>query len=144
MHFACEQWLPAPRDEVFAFFSDAVNLEAITPPWLHFRIVTPAPVRIERGTVIEYRLRVHGIPVRWGSVIAVWDPPRAFVDEQLRGPYRRWRHTHTFAAERGGTTVRDSVDYDVPFAWFAGWLVERDVRRIFEYRRRALHERFGR
>ncbi len=143
MRFTCEQWLPAPRDAVFAFFSNAANLEAITPAWLHFKTLTPEPLSIARGTIIDYRLRLHGIPFHWRSEIAVWDPPRQFVDEQQRGPYKRWIHTHTFIAERGGTTVRDTVDYDIPFAWLARRFVERDIRRIFEYRKRVLLNRFS-
>src|SRR5262245_50001712 len=102
MHFECEQWLPAPREEIFEFFSRAENLEAITPPWLRFRLITPSPIEIRRGTHIDYRLRVHAVPVRWQSEITAWEPPASFVDEQRRGPYRRWVHTHTFVAERNG------------------------------------------
>jgi ligand-binding SRPBCC domain-containing protein len=144
MQFKSEEWLPAPRPDVFRFFADASNLEAITPPWLHFRLVTPVPVDIRQDAVIDYRLRVHGIPIRWQSVITVWDPPHRFVDEQRRGPYRRWVHTHDFIEERGGTTVRDSVEFDVPLAPLSRWFVERDVRRIFAYRRDALRARFSR
>lgn len=144
MRFECEQWLPAPRDDVFRFFSDAANLQAITPPWLHFEMVTPQPVDIRRGTVIDYRLRIHGIPIRWQSLITTWSPPERFVDEQRRGPYKRWVHTHEFVEERGGTTVRDSVDFAVPLAFVTRRFVERDIRRIFAYRSAALSERFGR
>ena len=138
MRFECEQWVPAPRDEVFRFFSDAANLEQITPPWLHFEVSTPRPVHVRQGTLIDYRLRLHGVPIRWQSEISVWDPPYRFVDEQRRGPYRRWVHTHSFIDEAGGTTVRDAVDYDVPFAIIARWFVARDIRRIFAFRLRAL------
>jgi len=143
MRFECEQWLPASRSDVFRFFSDAANLQAITPPWLHFRIVSPQPIAIGAGTVIDYRLRVHGIPIRWQSLITAWQPPDRFVDEQRRGPYRRWVHTHDFVEERGGTTVRDAVDFEVPFAPLAGPIVARDVRRIFAYRSASLSARFS-
>jgi ligand-binding SRPBCC domain-containing protein len=141
--FECEQWVPASRDGVFRFFSEASNLQRITPPWLHFKVVTPTPIPIGLGTVIDYRLRVHGIPIRWQSVIPIWEPPIRFVDEQRRGPYTRWVHTHTFIDDRGGTMVKDSVVFDVPFVFVAGWFVMRDVRQIFAYRRQRLVELFG-
>jgi ligand-binding SRPBCC domain-containing protein len=131
-------WLPAARDDVFRFFSDAANLQALTPSWVHFRMLTRQPIAMEDGTLIDYRIRVHGIPIRWQSRITRWDPPRGFVDEQTRGPYRRWVHTHTFAEDRGGTTVGDSVEFDVAFGFLAGRFVMRDVRRIFAYRQDVL------
>ncbi len=142
MRFHCEQWLPVPRAEVFRFFSEAANLQEITPPWLHFRIVS-LPDSLREGTLIDYRLRVHGVPLRWQSAITTWDPPRRFVDEQRRGPYRRWVHTHDFLEARGGTTVTDAVEFDVPFAPLTRPFVARDIRRIFEYRREALKRRLG-
>lgn len=134
-----ELWLPREPDEVFPFFADAFNLEAITPPWLRFRILTPAPIEMRQGAVIDYRLRFRGVPVQWRSEITAWDPPHRFVDEQRRGPYQRWIHEHTFETIRGGTLVRDHVDYAVP----GGRLVERlfvagDLDRIFDYRHEAL------
>ena len=142
MRFTSELWLPRPRDEVFQFFSDAANLEALTPPWLHFEILTPAVV-LRRGVLIDYRLRLYGIPLRWQSEISRWDPPDCFVDEQRRGPYRRWVHTHVFAEERGGTRISDAVEFEVPFGWLAGWWVRRNVRKIFAFRTHALKSRFG-
>jgi ligand-binding SRPBCC domain-containing protein len=142
MRFESELWLPRPRDEVFQFFSDAANLEALTPPWLHFQILTPSVV-LRPGVRIDYRLRLYGVPLRWQSEITRWEPPDMFVDEQRRGPYRRWVHTHTFVDERGGTRVRDTVEFEAPFGWLSGWLVMRDVRRIFAFRTRALAQRFG-
>jgi ligand-binding SRPBCC domain-containing protein len=143
--FETALWLPQPREVVFAYFSDAANLQAITPPWLHFHILTPLPIAMRAGALIDYRLRVHGVPLRWRTRIAVWEPPFRFVDEQLRGPYRRWVHEHTFEAVDGGTLCRDRVEYDVP----GGRLIERlfvrrDVEQIFAYRRQRLEERFGR
>src|SRR3954451_64976 len=91
-----EQILPGAPDEVFPFFADARNLEAITPPLLRFRVTTPEPIEMGAGTLLEYRLRIHGIPVRWRTLIEDWAPPHRFVDTQLRGPYARWHHTHTF------------------------------------------------
>jgi ligand-binding SRPBCC domain-containing protein len=126
---------------VFDFFSDAFNLELLTPPWLQFRVITPAPIAMQQGTVIDYRLRLRGIPVRWESQVTVWEPPYRFVDEQLRGPYRRWVHHHTFVESDGGTLARDHVDYAVPGGVLVRkLLVERDLRKIFQYRQQKLRE----
>jgi ligand-binding SRPBCC domain-containing protein len=136
--------LPRPLAEVFAFFSDARNLQTITPDWLHFSILTPAPIEMRVGTLIDYWLRVRGLPLRWRSEITVWQPPHRFVDEQRRGPYRQWIHEHAFEAVAGGTLCRDSVRYAV----FGGKIVERlfvrrDVKTIFDHRERKLRELFG-
>ncbi|MGH9140934.1 MAG: SRPBCC family protein [Vicinamibacterales bacterium] len=143
MRLRSDLWPPRPLDEVFAFFSDATNLEALTPPWLHFRILTPKPIGMHRGTLLEYRIRLHGIPISWQSEISVWDPPRQFVDVQRRGPYRRWEHTHSFADQGGGTTVGDLVDFEVPLGWLVGGFVMRDVKQIFAFRRQVLLQRFA-
>lgn len=136
--------LPAAREDVFAFFSQAENLEQLTPPWLRFRIQTPVPIEMREGALIDYRLRVRGIPIRWRSEITVWDPPHRFVDEQRRGPYRAWIHEHRFVAEEGGTRCDDIVHFDVHGGMpVARLFVIPDVRRIFEYRQRRLAERFG-
>lgn len=142
-----ELWVPQPRDRVFEFFSEPQNLDDLTPPWLRFSIVTPRPVQMRAGALIDYRLRVHGLPMRWRSEITVWEPPYRFVDEQRHGPYRVWRHEHAFTQVDGGTLIRDHVRYAVP-GWIAAPLVHRlivrrDVRRIFDYRRAAMLERFG-
>lgn len=131
--------IPRPRGEVFAFFADAANLQRITPPWLKFRVLTPTPIAMAEGTLIDYRLRLHGVPLSWRTRISAWEPPHRFVDEQLRGPYRRWVHEHVFVEEDGGTTCLDRVEYAVP----GGALVDRlfvrpDVERIFAFRRDAL------
>jgi ligand-binding SRPBCC domain-containing protein len=141
MQINSDLWLPRPREQVFAFFANASNLEAITPPWLHFHILDPAIV-IHAGARIDYRLRLHGIPLKWQSEISGWDPPNCFVDEQRKGPYRRWVHTHTFADERGGTRISDSVEFEVPFGWLVGGFVMRDVRKIFAFRQQALLKLF--
>jgi ligand-binding SRPBCC domain-containing protein len=142
MRFTSELWLPRPRDEVFLFFSDAANLEALTPPWVHFEILTPGVI-LRRGVRIDYRLRIYGIPLRWQSEISHWEPPERFVDEQRRGPYRSWVHSHTFAEERRGTRISDAVEFEVPFEWLTGGFVMRDVRKIFAFRTQALKDRFG-
>ena len=139
-----EVWIPYPRKEVFEFFSRAENLEALTPRWLQFRIVSPTPIGVKTGTRIRYRLRLYGIPLRWESEISAWEPPHRFVDEQRSGPYRLWIHEHEFLDHEQGTTIRDSVRYSV----IANVLVNRllvapDLRRIFEFRRQRIVEIFS-
>lgn len=135
-----EQLLPVGVERAFEFFSRAENLEAITPPWLRFRVTTPAPIEMEAGTLIEYRLRLHGIPIRWRTRIEEWDPPRGFVDRQLQGPYRLWHHTHRFEpAGEDRTLMVDVVRYGHrlgPLGPLAeALIVKRDLARIFDYRR---------
>jgi ligand-binding SRPBCC domain-containing protein len=143
--FESELWLPRARAEVFPFFADVGNLERITPPWLHFRVLTPPPVVMGEGAVIDYRLRVRGLPLRWRARISAWEPPGRFVDEQLRGPYRMWVHEHTFAEERGGVRCRDHVRYAVPGGALVDALVgRRDVARIFAFQAHAVSEIFAR
>ncbi len=135
--------LSVPRRQLFAFFADAGNLEAITPPWLNFRIVTEKPIQMEAGTLIDYQLRLHGIPLRWRTEIAEWEPPLRFVDRQLRGPYRVWEHLHEFIETETGTTMRDRVNYAVPGGSLVErWFVRPDLRRIFRYRNQRICERF--
>lgn len=142
--FHAEQWLARPIEEVFTFFSDARNLQAITPDWLEFAILTPGTIEMKPGAVIDYRLRLHGIPLRWRTEIAVWEPPVRFVDEQRRGPYRLWIHEHRFSPQKGGTLAVDQVRYSVLGGRLVDWLfVRRDVRRIFAFRRRRLEELLG-
>jgi len=138
-----ELWLPRPVGDVFPFFADARNLEVLTPPWLSFKVVTLGAITMAPGTIIDYKLRVHGFPVGWQSEITVWEPPHRFVDEQRRGPYRLWVHEHGFEEENGGTLARDVVEYAAP----GGGLVNRlfvagDVKKIFEYRAQKLKELF--
>ncbi len=142
--FQTELWLPLPPAEIFPFFADATNLETLTPPWLNFKIITPTPIAMRAGALIDYRLRVHGLPVRWRTRINEWQPPHRFVDEQLRGPYRQWIHEHTFAARDGGTLARDVVRYAVPLDFLTHrWLVRPDVEKIFAFRAQALKKRFA-
>jgi ligand-binding SRPBCC domain-containing protein len=142
--FETRQWLPAPPETVFHFFADAFNLERLTPPWLRFQVITPAPIEMAAGAVIDYRLKLHGIPVRWRSEITVWEPPHRFVDRQIQGPYRLWIHQHTFEPAQGGTLAVDRVEYAVPGGWpVRKLLVERDLRKIFEYRKGKLREALG-
>ncbi|UCF69494.1 MAG: SRPBCC family protein [Acidobacteriota bacterium] len=136
--------LARPLEEVFPFFSDAYNLEQITPDFLKFRVLTPRPIEMRPGTLIDYKLRVRGLPLRWQSEITVWDPPLRFVDEQRRGPYRLWHHEHLFEARAGETLVRDIVDYAV---WGGALIdrlfVRRDVERIFRFRQQVLASMFS-
>ena len=142
--FHDELTLPASPEEIFPFFGDARNLEAITPPWLSFQVVTPEPIDMNAGTLIDYRLKVHGVPLKWRTRINVWEPSRRFVDEQLRGPYRKWVHEHRFEPCEGGTRCIDHVEYAVPFGSIVNTLfVRRDVERIFAYRTVKLRERFA-
>jgi ligand-binding SRPBCC domain-containing protein len=137
----CEQFVPHFRQVVFDFFSDAFGLEELTPPWLNFHVMTPRPITMREGLLIDYRLRLHGIPLRWQSRIDAWEPPFRFVDVQVRGPYRRWHHEHVFAEVAGGTLCRDIVHYAVPGgALIEKLLVRPDLRKIFAYRQARLRE----
>jgi ligand-binding SRPBCC domain-containing protein len=145
---ATSQWLPRPRPEVFTFFADPRNLERITPAFLHFHVVTASPIEMRAGALIDYRLRLRGVPLRWQSEITQWDPPHRFADAQRRGPYRQWDHTHTFEEESGGTMVRDHVLYrllgpDLITRAVNALLVAPDTRRIFGFRHAALEECLG-
>jgi ligand-binding SRPBCC domain-containing protein len=136
--------VPVALEEVFSFFSEARNLEKLTPPWLRFKILTEEPINMAPGTVIDYQIRWHGIPLSWRTEIEVWEPPHRFVDRQIRGPYRLWRHEHLFSDRGNGTAVTDRVEY----APFGGAIahrlaVARDVDRIFAYRHEVLGQDFG-
>ena len=143
-----EQRLPEPPEETFELFGDARNLEDITPPWLGFRVVTPEPITMAPGTLIAYRLRLHGAPIRWLTRIEVWEPGRRFVDVQVSGPYALWHHLHEFAPDGdGGTVMRDTVRYGLPFGPFGGLahavFVRREVEAIFDFRREAVRSRIA-
>jgi ligand-binding SRPBCC domain-containing protein len=143
-HYHDELWLPRPVTEIFRFFADAFNLQALTPEWVNFEILTPKPIQLRAGALIDYRLCVHHFPVRWQTEITAWEPPHRFVDEQKRGPYRKWIHEHRFTAHNGGTLCTDHVQYAVLGGALVNRLfVRRDVERIFAFRRHKLAERFG-
>ncbi|MGE0614515.1 MAG: SRPBCC family protein [Bacteriovoracia bacterium] len=146
LEFDAEQYLPRPRAEVFRFFSRAENLGVITPPWLGFQILSQSNSEIRQGTLIDYRIRLHGLPMRWRTLIEEWCPEERFVDTQLRGPYSKWHHTHTFADAPGGTLMRDHVRYQLPGGLPGRWLgqawVRRNIEQIFEFRRSKITELF--
>ena len=134
--------VPASVTDTFAFFADAANLQRITPPWLDFSIQTPLPVEMRAGLDIAYRISLYGLPMAWHSRIDVWEPGVCFVDRQLVGPYRWWRHEHRFEVVRGGTRVIDHVDYAPRVGWLSGALVRRNLERIFAYRHEVLRQQF--
>jgi ligand-binding SRPBCC domain-containing protein len=139
-----ELFLKVPLEEVFAFFGEARNLEKLTPSWLRFEVLTEGPIVMAPGTLIDYRIHWRGIPMRWRTEIEVWEPPHRFVDRQLKGPYRLWRHEHVFAETDGGTSVIDRVEYAPIGGVIAQRLaVAKDVKKIFAYRHEALAEIFG-
>ena len=141
------QRLERPLDEVFAFFSRAENLERITPEWLRFEVRGTEPADVRDGTLIHYRLRLHGLPLRWTSRIEEWRPGESFVDRQLRGPYRLWHHRHTFRADGNGTLLGDDVHYALPLGPLGEvghrLFVKRDLERIFDHRYAAVQGLIG-
>ena len=143
--FETRHTLEQPLTEVFDFFSNAHNLVRITPPGLHLNVLTPAPIEMFAGTLIDYKLKLRGIPLRWQTEITEWNPPHAFVDVQRRGPYRLWQHTHTFTETVEGVVVEDSVEYAV----WGNQLIDKlfvrpDIEKIFAYRSEQLDEIFHR
>ena len=141
------QQVSRPLPEVFAFFSRAENLEVLTPPWLNFKILKVAPQPIQQGTLVNYSLRVHGIPLHWISEIVEWEPPHRFVDLQLRGPYRVWRHEHRFEARDGGTLISDTISLALPLGTLGQLAykmkVQSDVDKIFAFRKAKVRTLFG-
>jgi ligand-binding SRPBCC domain-containing protein len=140
------QRVEVPVARAFDFYGDDRNLEPLTPPWLHFEVTTPRPIEMGAGTLLEYRLRLHGVPLRWQTLITTWEPPHRFVDIQAKGPYSLWEHTHLFEPEgEGATVISDRVRYAIPFGPLGEiaerLFVRRDLRRIFDYRSEAVAER---
>lgn len=139
--------VPRSRDEVFPFFADAANLERLTPPFLGFTILTPLPIDMRAGALIDYRIKLNGIPMRWRTLIESYDPPNSFVDTQVKGPYARWHHTHTFRDVPGGIEIGDVVRYELPLGPLGrlahAVMVKRQLATIFDYRTRVMMELFG-
>jgi len=135
--------LSANLYDVFPYFAEASNLETITPPWLQFKILTPKPINMAIGARIDYRLHIHGFPLRWQSEITEWNPPFGFTDEQRMGPYRRWIHRHRFHETNAGCLVEDEIEYAV---WggslINSLMVQKDLTKIFDYRHRIIKEKF--
>lgn len=139
-----ELTLELPREQVFAFFADAKNLELITPSHLNFKITSPYPIELREGALIDYQLSLHGIPMNWRTEITEWDPPHRFVDTQLKGPYSQWIHTHSFTALDANTTlIEDEVHYRLPLAPLGDlfhFVVEGELKKIFDYREKVVAE----
>lgn len=137
-----QQTLPRPLSEVFAFFQNPENLGQLTPPELRFQILTPPPLIMRNGTVLDYLIHIRGVPVRWRTLITGYDPPHKFVDEQLLGPYDFWHHTHTFTASGDGTLIEDKVRYTMPFGPLGrlvhSLFVNRQLENVFAYRAQAI------
>jgi ligand-binding SRPBCC domain-containing protein len=142
--FRSELLLPKSPSEIFPFFANARNLETITPPWVRFEIVTKGVVEMRVGALIDYKISIHGIPMKWRTKITAWDPPHRFVDEQIKGPYRQWIHEHVFEESPDGSLCTDRVHYSVLGGSLVNFLfVKRDVQRIFEYRNATLSRVLG-
>jgi len=141
------QWVPKPVEEVSPFFADPYNLERITPPFLEFKVLSMTTPTIESGTLLRYRLKLHGLPIHWTTRIEDWNPPHSFRDIQLTGPYRLWDHTHRFEAQNGGTLMTDIVRFRTPLDFLRrtpllSW-INRDVESIFRHRQTVIGELFG-
>ncbi len=140
------QFINKPISEVFYFFSMPENLEVITPRYLNFRIKTPSPVKMESGSIIDYKIKLRGIPFTWSSLISEYNPPYKFIDEQVRGPYAYWHHTHIFSETKGGTLIEDIVKYSIPFG-LVGQLahflfIKSDLKNIFQHRFNTINKIF--
>ncbi|MBC7385005.1 MAG: SRPBCC family protein [Cryobacterium sp.] len=140
-------WIPSPLSEVFPFFSVETNLERLTPSFMNFRVVGKSTTEIQEGTLIDYRLRVRGVPMKWRTRIEEWNPGNSFVDTQLKGPYALWHHTHRFESLNGGTWMTDRVRFKLPLGRLgkavAGWFVKREVLSIFTFRGEAVRQFLG-
>ena len=142
------QRVELPIERIFEFYGDARNLETLTPPWMGFHVITPEPIEMRPGAIIDYRVNVHGLPLRWRTRIEAWEPPTRFVDVQLRGPYSRWEHTHTFQPDGADAVlIGDRVRYVLPLGPLGEIahvaLVKRDLKRIFDYRELAVSRALG-
>lgn len=145
--FKAETWVPDSPGNVFQFFQKAENLELLTPPWLKFKIVTPLPITMQQGALIDYQIKLSMVSMTWRTEISRWNPPKSFTDTQLRGPYRVWVHTHRFQQQNGGTLMIDEIAYLPPGGVFAGvinrFFVRKKVEQIFTYRAQKIGEIFN-
>lgn len=146
--FRCEQFLNHSPEKVFDFFKKPENLDSVTPKALGFKILTPSPIRMEKGAVIDYTIRLYGIPMKWKTQISDYQPPHSFTDTQLKGPYRTWIHTHRFIAQADGTLMTDEVQYTIPFEPLSEigrkLFVEKEIKKIFSYRKEVIAQIFAR
>lgn len=142
-YFTVKQFIPLKRKEIFSFFSRAENLEMLTPPWLNFHIQKISTAEVEKGTLIDYKLKIHGIPVKWRTLISEWNPEESFVDNQLKGPYKKWHHLHTFEDVNGGTIISDDVTFQAP-GWIFGKIlipfIRKDIQEIFKFRQTKIKQ----
>jgi ligand-binding SRPBCC domain-containing protein len=142
-----EQVINKPIEQVFAFFEKPENLATITPPSMQFNILTPFPLDMKTGSIIDYAIKIFGFRIHWRTIIAGYDPPSGFVDEQLKGPYAFWRHKHQFEKIENGSLIRDKVNYALPFGYLGRLVhmifVKRQLQHIFNYRSTAIKEIFA-
>jgi len=139
--FTVSQWVSTPLEKTFEFFSDARNLEQITPPFLSFRIITPTPIEMRPGALIDYQLKLRGFPIQWRTEITEWELLKGFTDVQLKGPYRKWVHRHDFHEEKGGTRVEDTIHYRVPGGYLIDQMIVRpDLDKVFGFRQRKISQ----
>ena len=146
--FLAEQVINKPIHQVFEFFSKAENLQRITPPLLDFKILTPLPIEMKEGTLIDYKLKVRGLPMTWRTRIELWQPPFKFIDLQLKGPYKLWHHTHEFVSlSENQTLMKDRVEYDVGFGILGEianhLIVKGDIQKIFTFRKTEIERLFA-
>ncbi len=142
-YFSTKQFIPLKRKDIFPFFGKAENLETLTPPWLHFHIINKSTPNVHKGTLIDYKLNIHGFPIKWRTLISDWNPEISFIDSQLRGPYKKWHHVHTFEDVPGGTLISDDITFRPP-GWIFGKLllplVRKDLLEIFQFRQKKIKE----
>ena len=141
-----KQYINKPLDIVFEFFSKPENLEMITPESLSFNILTPTPIKMGKGSLVDYTIRLFGIPIHWRTLISDYEPPFRFVDQQIKGPYTFWHHTHTFQQVDGGVEILDKVKYSLPMGWLGTLVhsiwVRKDLEKIFEHRKTVIQNYF--
>ena len=140
------QFINKPIEEVFQFFSKPENLSVFTPAKLGFKILSPNPIKMGVGRLIDYNIYLMGIPIHWRTLITDYEPPNMFVDQQIKGPYTMWHHTHTFHKVKGGVEIKDRVVYSIPFGFLGRLLnylwIKRDLNNIFLHRKKVIDKLF--